>query len=301
MRFFEDEYVRHYFKVIMIGVVIVGLISILFYIKFQPKYDIELSGNVFTYGSKQTIVDRVESVGGETVKKKNKISSNTIKMKEYEITFDAVDTYEIGEQKIKARFSDSNIESQSFLIKVVDKEKPSITFVQEEPYEMELKDVEKENWKTFYVVDDNATDADDIKTQAKIKEKNYKEGDTVHLIIKAKDASGNKNKKSFLIHIKEKKVEETKTEDSSSKEEENDTQKESSSQSENSNSTKQTQTTTVTEPRPSNRTFLFSDGYDMESAPIACESALNSSSYGGSCTPLQDSEGIYYGMQLTWN
>lgn len=50
--------------------------------------------------------------------------------------------------------------------------------------------------------------------------------------------------------------------------------------------------------KPSNRQFLFSDGYTMDTVSGACSSALFSSGYAGSCVPLQDANGIYYGMEL---
>lgn len=302
MKILEDDYVRYYLRNIMIGLVIVIIVGVVFYFKFQPKYDIELSSKVFSYGSSQTIVDRVESIGNVSVKDKNRISSNTIKMDGYEVTFDSLDTYKVGKEKIVAKFSDSSIENQTLIISVVDKKAPKIIFTQQEPYEMDLKDFEKNEWDTFYLVNDNETDADDIKVSAKIKETKYKEGDTVHLIVTAKDNSGNKKKKSFIIHIKEKEVkEEKKTDDSSVSDDESNKVEDLNQATTSSNNTSSTSKQSTYEARPANRTFLFSDGYDIESAPAACEAVLNSSSYGGRCTPLQDSEGIYYGMQLTWD
>lgn len=59
------------------------------------------------------------------------------------------------------------------------------------------------------------------------------------------------------------------------------------------------QSTAPTQPqKPSNRQFLFSDGYTMDTVSGACSSALFSSGYAGSCVPLQDANGIYYGMEL---
>lgn len=58
---------------------------------------------------------------------------------------------------------------------------------------------------------------------------------------------------------------------------------------------------TPTPTQPSNKQYLFSQGYDMSSAPSACQSDLLSSGYTGSCTPIQDSDGIYLGMQLIFN
>ena len=66
-----------------------------------------------------------------------------------------------------------------------------------------------------------------------------------------------------------------------------------------SNSSAQTQQPSSS--TPVTRDYLFSQGYDMSSAPSACQSALMASGRSGSCTPLQDSNGIYLGMRLVLN
>lgn len=66
-----------------------------------------------------------------------------------------------------------------------------------------------------------------------------------------------------------------------------------------SNSSVQTQQPSSS--TPVTRDYLFSQGYDMSSAPSACQSALMASGRSGSCTPLQDSNGIYLGMRLVLN
>lgn len=53
-----------------------------------------------------------------------------------------------------------------------------------------------------------------------------------------------------------------------------------------------------TKPKPSNRDFLFTDGYTMDNVTDAARDYLKSSGYAGECIPLKDNEGIYIGMRV---
>ncbi len=46
------------------------------------------------------------------------------------------------------------------------------------------------------------------------------------------------------------------------------------------------------------RDYLYSDGYDMNTAGKTCSSDLHASGKSGSCEPIQDANGIYVGMRL---
>lgn len=50
--------------------------------------------------------------------------------------------------------------------------------------------------------------------------------------------------------------------------------------------------------KPSNKDFLFVDGYNMDNVTQAAQDYLKSSGYAGECIPLKDSEGIYIGMRV---
>lgn len=51
-------------------------------------------------------------------------------------------------------------------------------------------------------------------------------------------------------------------------------------------------------PKPSNKDFLFVDGYNMDNVTQVAQDYLKSSGYAGECIPLKDSEGIYIGMRV---
>ena len=66
---------------------------------------------------------------------------------------------------------------------------------------------------------------------------------------------------------------------------------------------KNIQTTTskenkTTSQKPSNKDFLFTDGYTMENVTQAAQDYLKSYSYSGECIPLKDNEGVYLGMRV---
>lgn len=46
--------------------------------------------------------------------------------------------------------------------------------------------------------------------------------------------------------------------------------------------------------KPSNKDFLFTEGYTMDNVSQAAQNYLKSSGYSGECIPLKDDEGIYY-------
>ena len=183
----------------------------------------------------------------------------------------------------------------------------------------------------YYSVSDNYDASKDIKVKVKnIDKLNKNKTGTYKLVIKAWDTSGNTASKKLTVIIKDtkkeqeekQKEEERKKEEEKKKAEEEEKQREAERQQQQqqsqqtqapstntndnvssypatSNSSSQTQQPSSS--TPVTRDYLFSQGYDMSSAPSACQSALMASGRSGSCTPLQDSNGIYLGMRLVLN
>lgn len=56
--------------------------------------------------------------------------------------------------------------------------------------------------------------------------------------------------------------------------------------------------TTIINEKPSNKDFLFVDGYTMENVTQVAQDYLKSSGYAGECVPLKDSDGVYIGMKV---
>lgn len=70
---------------------------------------------------------------------------------------------------------------------------------------------------------------------------------------------------------------------------------EETSKNKNVSSNKQVETKTEqTSTKPSNKDFLFSDGYTMENVSQVAQDYLKSSGFSGECVPLKDNEGVYY-------
>lgn len=327
MSFLEDADFKHYFKMFLISISVFGILCFLFLFVFKDNHSIVLNDDTIEYGHLVRVVDLVESVAGNPVDDSNRISSNTISVNGYEITFDEIDVFKLGAQTITGRYTDSTIEKQNIVINVVDTKKPVIKIKKDIDHRMDLNDVRKLKVDSFYSISDNQTPDNKINVKKYIKEEKYSYGDSVHLIIEATDKSGNVSKKTIVIYInakKEKKSEQdVKTNDSDESKDDNSSQSESqqvqNSSAQNSSSQnhqsyqtpqqsvqqtpQQTQTPTIqpSRPKPSNKQYLFSQGYDMSSAPSACQNDLLSSGFSGSCTPIQDSDGIYLGMQLIFN
>lgn len=218
---------------------------------------------------------------------------------------------------------------------IVDSVKPVIK-VKDDSLTFEVGEMKGIN--NYYSVSDNYDASKDIKVKVKnIDKLNKNKTGTYKLVIKAWDTSGNTASKKLTVIIKDtkkeqeekqkeeerkKEEEKRKAEEEKRKAEEEEKQREAERQQQqqqsqqtqapstntNSNvsnspatSNSSAQTQQPSSSTPVTRDYLFSQGYDMSSAPSACQTALMASGRSGSCTPLQDSNGIYLGMRLVLN
>ena len=102
--------------------------------------------------------------------------------------------------------------------------------------------------------------------------------------------------------VKEKQEEQKKTNETPKEETKKEETKEEKSKQETTKK-ENTQNTTSkenknTSQKPSNKDFLFTDGYTMENVTQAAQDYLKSYSYGGECIPIKDNEGVYLGMRV---
>lgn len=305
MSFIHDEDIRHYIKMGLFGFLLFGIIVCVFLFLFRSTYEVHLTKDTVEYGEEIRIVDLVEGIGSEPCAEDAKISSNTIQLSEFEVTFSEIDFDKLGEQTIVATFSDESIKPETFVIYVVDTTKPTIS-IKEDTVTMDLEQVKDKQFEDLYEVSDNYTNTAKIKIKTYIEEDTYTYEDEVTLVIEATDTNKNRATKRLSIKINPKPEE---PEDSSEETQEGGNSATSNRQpayeSNNSQSVPsqgQSYQNTVPEPtqpqKPSNRQFLFSDGYTMDTVSGACSAALFSSGYAGTCVPLQDANGIYYGMEL---
>lgn len=305
MRLLQDEDIRHYLKITLIGFLLFGVVVCLFLFMFRSTYEIHLVKDTLEYGEEVRVVDLVDGIGSETFTEDSKISSNTIRLSDFEVTFSEIDFDKLGEQTITATFSDESIKDESFVLHIVDTTAPVIT-IKEDPASMDLEQVKEKDFGSLFEVTDNYTSTSKIKLKTYIEEENYTYEDQVTLVIQATDSNKNRTTKHMTIQINPKPEEpEEKEEAEPSQESGNSATSNNSSsyganqpQSIPSQSQNQQSTAPAQPQKPSNRQFLFSDGYTMDTVSGACSSALFSSGYAGSCVPLQDANGIYYGMEL---
>ena len=228
------------------------------------------------------------------------------------------DLEKLGKQELIYTIGD---EKYTVEANIVDSVKPVIK-VKDDSLTFEVGEMKGIN--NYYSVSDNYDASKDIKVKVKnIDKLNKNKTGTYKLVIKAWDTSGNTASKKLTVIIKDtKKEEERKKEEEKKKAEEEEKQREAERQqqqqqsqqtqapSTNTNSNVSNSPATSNSPAqtqqpssstPVTRDYLFSQGYDMSSAPSACQSALMASGRSGSCTPLQDSNGIYLGMRLVLN
>ena len=223
------------------------------------------------------------------------------------------DLEKLGKQELIYTIGD---EKYTVEANIVDSVKPVIN-VKDNSLTFEVGEMKGIN--NYYSVSDNYDASKDIKVKVKnIDKLNKNKTGTYKLVIKAWDTSGNTASKKLTVIIKDTKKEQ----EEKQKEEEEEKQREAERQQQQqqsqqtqapstntnnsvsnspatSNSSAQTQQPSSS--TPVTRDYLFSQGYDMSSAPSACQSALMASGRSGSCTPLQDSNGIYLGMRLVLN
>ncbi|WP_276930871.1 HYR domain-containing protein [Faecalibaculum rodentium] len=249
-----------------------------------------------------------------------RISENTINTGEYEMTFDEINTQKLGPQELGVVFSIPDAEDQTVTVTVVDREAPEITLVGEGPFSMDLQEVRDRKFDELYTVSDNCSAVGALEVRSYVQEETFDFGQTVTVQIHAKDSSGNEAEASFEIQInpdpeeEQKKQEEEKKQESSQKEQQ-DAASDTGDQTTRDEPVQQPTVQPFTpgqspsvqtpvqqsRPKPANKQFLFSDGYNMNTAPSACSAELAASGYPGSCIPMQGSDGLYTGMQLIFD
>lgn len=97
----------------------------------------------------------------------------------------------------------------------------------------------------------------------------------------------------------QKQTNETPKEETKKKETEEEKSKQETPKKENTQNTTSKENKTISQ-KPSNKDFLFTDGYTMENVTQAAQDYLKSYSYGGECIPIKDNEGVYLGMRVVF-
>ncbi len=298
MSWLHDEDVRHYLK--LIGGVVISCLLILggLMIVLRPDGKIELKSNIVEYGENVTSIDLIQKVKGQDIEEAEK-SKGSLTFGDLEITADELDTSRLGKQSIRYSFSDGS-EDVVEEIEVKDSVNPVIK-VKNEEIELSLSDFENtKTWKKYYEVTDNYFEAPTSTERLDKTKADY--GDILHLEITAIDVSGNKSAAKLTIKIKEEEKHKDKKEESRENNaatvppQNQDNKKDDSPIKPNEHLPM-----VENKPKPAGKEYLFSDGWDMSSAPNQCQIDLQNSGISGSCIPIQDDNGIYLGMKLIFN
>lgn len=296
-----DDDVLHYIKIAVIVFISAVAILVMLFLIFRPSAKIELSRHSVEYGETLSAIDLIEKVKGEDVSTAD-ITKGTMTFDDLEISATELDTKKLGEQNIIYSFSDGS-KDISETIEVVDTTKPEIT-LKTKKITLSLDEAKKmKSWKQYYQVQDNYHEFPTVLEELEEEELDY--GSSTYVKIRAIDTSGNEADARIQLQIKEKEVKkkkEAQIEEKDPKQESSKQEPQQSTQEEPQEDSSNDAANEIPEEKieiPA-KDYLFSDGYDMTTAPQACQIDLSNSGRSGMCVPLQDDNGIYIGMRLTF-
>lgn len=227
----------------------------------------------------------VVNVDGTNIKKSSiDTKKSKIYVSNYEVSCGKVSTNKMGETEITYE-----IEGQEYTVKALikDLEKPTIS-LKIETIEIEAgSDIKFQDYVEY---SDNVDGNKDLLFSVDGDFDKNKVG-TYEVKLSISDKAKNKSTVTLKVVVKEKPKQQ---------ESENDNLQPINSQN-NSNQSGSNDNQNQTKPAPYSEYFLFSDGYNMLSAPSACQSKLMevySNSRNGTCTTLTDANGNPLGQVL---
>ena len=222
---------------------------------------------------------------------------NRINVSNFSVICPELESKKLGKVKLIYKIGS---EEYSVDGKIVDTTKPKI-YIDDKDLIFDYNAFSSKKLKGSIHCKDNYDSRNEIVITLKgIDKVNDKKAGEYPVIISAIDSSGNKSKKKIKIKINEEnKVEEVEIGEKPIKD-----SNAISNDLSNINKVPEQQPV-VPPPQPqvpsySSKDYLFSDGYDMNTAPSACQADLFQSGRSGSCVPIKDENGIYLGMRLTF-
>lgn len=300
-----------YGKVAGIVMAIFVLAGIGLFFFTRPRCDVVLARDEIEYGEPIKTSDLVERIGDFKIKEDQIRSGTLIVLPEYEVVMNELDSGKLGEQDLVFKFSDDELPDITKMVRIVDTTPPEITLHRSE-IELSLEDYRKADFMQEISVTDSCSKDTDLKVEGKASAE-PDPGTEFDYVITAEDGSGNQSEVVIKVRILEEKKEEENTvsdpkEDGSSKEPELKMETPMVNPEPVQPVAPSVQQPVITPPvvappvqRPANRSYMFSDGYTMQTAPSACQSDLMASGASGACIPIQDADGIYKGMQLIFD
>lgn len=278
---------------LMVGLLLVGCKS------KEDGVIIELKKNEFEYREILNACEAVESINGNEVDSIDS-ENNTLVSGEIVVSCGGSELNTLGEKLLVYKYNQN--QSHEFVINILDTTAPVIEF--------DVEAIEVEIGNSYFdlhnLIEVNDNYDENVKLQVDGHYNLDEVGDYV-LKLFAKDSSGNSTQKDVVIKVIEKEkeivtvIEEVPVYVGGSA---SSTDKRSQSSSSGSQSGGSGNTTKPITPRPSNKTYMFEDGYTIQTAPKACSEDLNKAYYagwGGSCTAIYSDDGVATGVKLTIN
>lgn len=264
--------------------------------KDEVGIDIKLKDNVFEYREILHACEAVESVNDQPIDSIDKDNS-TLHSNGILVSCEASDLSTLGEKMLIFKYNRD--ESQEFLINIVDTVAPVIEF--------DVEEIEVEIGNLYFDIHNLIQVNDNYDSEVKLQVDGHYNLDEVgayRLKLIAKDSSGNESQRDVVVKVLEKEKEVvTVVEEVPVYVEGGNSNNPPQSSGNNTKPTEPSNHNSNT-PKPSSKTYMFEDGYTLQTAPKACSEDLNKAYYagwGGSCTAIYNESGVATGMKLTIN
>lgn len=273
------------------------------------KVDYTLKWNdalIVDYASGDTPLHLIEYVGDVKVED-SMIVGNTLEVGNFIIWYDIEwDDKKLGNHIVSFETNSVDLKYITLEVRVADLSAPALELEMEE-LELTIDEFNVFDFSSIYKVSDNFDDDLKVDISSEIE---INDVGTYDVVFSCVDSSGNKSIETLVLDItgnpedegeydEEEVKEETKVENTTiqpSGTNADNIGSDSSTSSGNASSSNTEQSIVV----PVSIEYLFSNGYDMQSASNICFEEL-SKLKNGSCLPIQDENGIYLGMKLEGN
>lgn len=253
--------------------------------------DIKLISDTFEVGSISSACESIENINGKPVTSYD-LKNHTVFAGEVSIKCSTTKLDEIGEALL---VFDGLGQSRKIRVNIVDNT-PPVIHLDNEKLHVEVGN-EYFNLDKLITVTDNYEENVELKKQGAF---DIDKVGTYRLKLMAQDSSGNKATKNVDITVNEKEVV-TIVEERPVYIEDKKPNDKAASNSPSIKSNNESSPNHNPSPKPNNKKYLFKDGYDIQSAPNACQSDLKkayNAGWGGGCYPIEGDDGYAVGMEL---
>ena len=264
--------------------------------KNEVGIDIKLKDNVFEYREILNACEAVESINGNEVDNIDS-ENNTLVSGEIVVSCGGSELNTLGEKLLVYKYNQN--QSQEFVINILDTTAPVIEF--------DVEAIEVEIGNSYFDLHNLIEVNDNYDENVKLQVDGHYNLDEVgdyRLKLIAKDSSGNESQRDVVVKVLEKEKEVvTVVEEVPVYVEGGNSNNPPQSSGNNTKPTEPSNNNPNT-PKPSSKTYMFEDGYTIQTAPKACSEDLNKAYYagwGGSCTAIYNESGVATGMKLTIN